>query len=99
MTMSGTVWSAVPEMSSSGPRSLLSVLTLAWKCITKLAAAAGTAVMPAIGWPTSRSVSDSSCDRAFPKPNRRNPSRVAQRPCGGLLGFQAGSRRGAEPTG
>ena len=40
VTTSGTVWSASPEISSSGPRLSLSVSTLAWECITKLAAAA-----------------------------------------------------------
>ena len=40
VTTSGTVWSAVPEISSSGPRSSRAVFTAAWECITKFAAAA-----------------------------------------------------------
>ena len=40
VTTSGTVWSCVPEIISSGPRVLLCVSTLAGVCGLKLASAA-----------------------------------------------------------
>jgi hypothetical protein len=69
VTTSGTVWSAVPEMRSSGPRSSLAVSTLACECIAKFAAAAWKSGRAGEGIVhLSYSASDSSSLTALPKP-------------------------------
>ena len=49
VTASGTVWSSTPEISSSGPRAALAVLTFACECGSKLAAAAWNSGRPGEG--------------------------------------------------
>jgi hypothetical protein len=73
VTTSGTVWSAVPEMRSSGPRSLLSVSTAACACTTKLAAAAWKRGRAGDGIVhRSYSSADSSSVTALPNPYRNS---------------------------